>query len=53
MESPCPPSKYRTPSGACNNVRHPAWGARGSPYLKVLSPAYADGMQISITQSLK
>ena len=35
---------YRTPSGACNNVRHPAWGARGSPYLKFLPPAYADGM---------
>lgn len=46
MESPCPPSKYRTPSGACNNVRHPAWGARGSPYLKVLSPAYADEISI-------
>ncbi|XP_031782036.1 uncharacterized protein LOC100119054 [Nasonia vitripennis] len=44
QDRPCPPSKYRTPSGACNNVRHPAWGARGSPYLRLLPPAYADGL---------
>ncbi|XP_029172750.1 uncharacterized protein LOC114941788 [Nylanderia fulva] len=43
-ERPCPPSKYRTPSGACNNVRHPAWGARGSPFLKLLPSAYSDGI---------
>ncbi|XP_074094039.1 uncharacterized protein LOC141524212 [Cotesia typhae] len=43
-ESPCPPSKYRTPSGTCNNVRHPSWGARGSPFLKFLPPAYSDGI---------
>ncbi|KAK0174315.1 hypothetical protein PV327_010941 [Microctonus hyperodae] len=43
-ESPCPPSKYRTPSGGCNNIRHPSWGARGSPYLQFLKPAYADGI---------
>uniref|UniRef100_A0ABD2XNQ1 Peroxidase n=1 Tax=Trichogramma kaykai TaxID=54128 RepID=A0ABD2XNQ1_9HYME len=43
-ERPCPPSKYRTPSGACNNIRHPAWGARGSPYLRLLPPAYVDGI---------
>ncbi|EFN77155.1 uncharacterized protein LOC105189890 isoform X2 [Harpegnathos saltator] len=43
-ERPCPPSKYRTPSGVCNNVRHPAWGARGSPFLKLLPPAYSDGI---------
>ncbi|XP_023288072.1 uncharacterized protein LOC105701787 [Orussus abietinus] len=43
-ESACPPSKFRTPSGACNNVRHPAWGARGSPYLRILPPSYADGI---------
>lgn len=42
-ERPCPPNKYRTPSGVCNNVRHPAWGARGSPFLKLLSSTYSDG----------
>ncbi|XP_058790188.1 uncharacterized protein LOC131663675 [Phymastichus coffea] len=46
QERPCPPSKYRTPSGACNNVRHPAWGARGSPYLRLVKPAYVDGIRI-------
>ncbi|KAG7189448.1 hypothetical protein KM043_017148 [Ampulex compressa] len=45
-ERPCPPSKYRTPSGTCNNVRHPAWGARGSPFLKLLPPAYSDGIAL-------
>ncbi|XP_029671831.1 uncharacterized protein LOC115240676 isoform X2 [Formica exsecta] len=43
-ERPCPPNKYRTPSGACNNVRHPAWGARGSPFLKLLPSAYSNGI---------
>ncbi|XP_011700902.1 PREDICTED: uncharacterized protein LOC105457760 isoform X2 [Wasmannia auropunctata] len=43
-ERPCPPSKYRTPSGACNNVRYPAWGARGSPFLKLLPSEYLDGI---------
>ncbi|KAK0079431.1 hypothetical protein PV325_001275 [Microctonus aethiopoides] len=50
-ESPCPPSKYRTPSGGCNNIRHPSWGARGSPYLQFLKPAYTDGKFISIYSS--
>ncbi|KAG5344654.1 PERM Myeloperoxidase, partial [Acromyrmex charruanus] len=45
-ERPCPPSKYRTPSGACNNVRHPAWGARGSPFLKLLPSEYSDGKKM-------
>nr|XP_012145980.1 PREDICTED: uncharacterized protein LOC100880086 isoform X3 [Megachile rotundata] len=44
QERPCPPSKYRTPSGTCNNVRHPIWGARGAPFLKLLPPAYSDGI---------
>ncbi|XP_017887733.1 uncharacterized protein LOC108629510 [Ceratina calcarata] len=43
-DRPCPPSKYRTPSGACNNVRHPVWGSRGAPFLKLLPPAYSDGI---------
>ncbi|XP_043261638.1 uncharacterized protein LOC122402694 [Colletes gigas] len=43
-QRPCPPSKYRTPSGTCNNVRHPVWGSRGVPFLKLLPPAYADGI---------
>lgn len=46
-DRPCPPSKYRTPSGACNNVRHPVWGARGAPFLKLLPSAYSDGKWLS------
>ncbi|KAB0798263.1 hypothetical protein PPYR_09256 [Photinus pyralis] len=40
----CPPSKYRHPTGACNNVRHAQWGARGAPFLRLLPPNYADGI---------
>ncbi|XP_034941467.1 uncharacterized protein [Chelonus insularis] len=43
-ENPCPPSEFRTPSGTCNNIRHPSWGARGSPFIKMLPPAYSDGI---------
>ena len=39
----CPPSKYRSEDGACNNVRHPEWGTRGSPYRRLLLPSYIDG----------
>lgn len=39
---PCPPSKYRNPTGECNNVRHPKWGSRGAPFLRLLPPQYAD-----------
>ncbi|KAF5284358.1 hypothetical protein FQR65_LT13575 [Abscondita terminalis] len=40
----CPPSKFRHPTGECNNVRHSQWGARGSPFLRLLPPSYADGI---------
>ncbi|KAJ8678537.1 hypothetical protein QAD02_014324, partial [Eretmocerus hayati] len=52
-ERPCPPSKYRTPSGACNNVRFPGWGARGSPYLRILPPAYEDGVSEPRSRSIE
>nr|CAD7435254.1 unnamed protein product [Timema monikensis] len=39
----CPPSKYRASEGVCNNVRHPQWGSRGSPFLRLLPPNYQDG----------
>lgn len=39
----CPPSKYRTQTGMCNNIRHPKWGNRGVPFLRLLAPDYADG----------
>ncbi|KAK4874855.1 hypothetical protein RN001_014215 [Aquatica leii] len=40
----CPPSKYRHPTGECNNVRQSQWGARGSPFLRLLPPSYGDGV---------
>ncbi|XP_063825039.1 heme peroxidase 2 [Ostrinia nubilalis] len=41
---PCPPSKYRSPSGECNNVRHRPWGRRGDVFLRLMPPNYADGV---------
>ncbi|XP_018331432.1 uncharacterized protein LOC108741220 [Agrilus planipennis] len=40
---PCPPNKYRRPTGECNNIRHAKWGSRGAPFLRLLRPQYADG----------
>lgn len=42
--SPCPPSKYRSASGECNNVRHRPWGRRGDVFLRLLPPNYVDGI---------
>lgn len=39
----CPPSKFRKPTGECNNVRHARWGNRGAAFLRLLPPDYADG----------
>lgn len=40
---PCPPSKFRSASGECNNFNHRYWGARGDPFLRLIEPNYADG----------
>ncbi|XP_048519800.1 uncharacterized protein LOC109542192 [Dendroctonus ponderosae] len=45
-EIACPPSKYRMATGECNNVRHSRWGNRGTPFLRLLPPTYADGKMI-------
>lgn len=29
----CTVSKYRNADGRCNNVLHPSWGKRNSPFL--------------------
>lgn len=39
----CPPNKYRSLDGSCNNVRHPERGTRGSPFRRLLLPSYSDG----------
>lgn len=40
---PCPPSKYRSPTGECNNILNRNHGARGDVFLRLLEPSYADG----------
>ncbi|XP_058122599.1 uncharacterized protein LOC131293497 [Anopheles ziemanni] len=39
---PCPPSKFRSASGECNNFNHRYWGARGDAFIRLLQPDYAD-----------
>lgn len=39
----CPPSKFRSPTGECNNIINRNWGARGDIFLRLLEPSYADG----------
>ncbi|CRK94120.1 CLUMA_CG007643, isoform A [Clunio marinus] len=40
--TPCPPSKFRSPTGECNNVNYRDYGARGDIFVRMLSPDYAD-----------
>ncbi|KAJ0182823.1 hypothetical protein K1T71_002192 [Dendrolimus kikuchii] len=42
---PCPPSKYRSQDGSCNNLQHPyLWGVSHTPFRRVLPPDYGDGI---------
>lgn len=38
-------TRYRTPSGLCNNLQNPAWGSRQQPLKRLLTPDYEDGRQ--------
>ncbi|XP_049875791.1 peroxidase-like [Pectinophora gossypiella] len=41
----CPPSKYRTVDGSCNNRNNPLrWGVSHTPFRRVLPADYADGI---------
>lgn len=40
----CPPSKFRSPTGECNNVIHRDWGSRGDIFLRLIEPNYANGI---------
>lgn len=40
---PCPPSRFRSPTGECNNILNRSYGARGDIFLRLLEPSYADG----------
>lgn len=43
LPAPCPPSKYRSPTGECNNILNRNHGARGDIFLRLLEPSYSDG----------
>jgi len=38
-------SRYRTPNGVCNNLRHPEWGSTGQQLVRLIPPDYKDGRQ--------
>ncbi|GAB6025614.1 hypothetical protein CHUAL_011341 [Chamberlinius hualienensis] len=40
----CSTVKYRTYDGFCNNLIHPYWGQALTPYARMLSPKYGDGV---------
>lgn len=42
--NPCPPSKFRSLNGECNNVLHKTWGAVGNAFLRLIEAEYADGI---------
>ncbi|XP_039276862.1 chorion peroxidase [Nilaparvata lugens] len=43
-EVECRPGKYRRLDGLCNNVRNPTWGAANTPFTRLVSPQFADGI---------
>lgn len=47
--TPCPPSKFRSPTAECNNVNHREWGARGDIFMRMLTPDYTDGKSVPRT----
>ncbi|XP_053616584.1 chorion peroxidase-like isoform X2 [Plodia interpunctella] len=43
--APCPPSKYRSMDGTCNNLNNPLrWGVSRTPFRRVLPADYGDGV---------
>ena len=34
----------RSADGTCNNIQHPEWGARHTPFTRLMPAAYEDGM---------
>ncbi|KAG1649408.1 Thyroid peroxidase [Nymphon striatum] len=43
--SPCTAEKFSDIAGTCNNLNNPTWGVNNSPYVRLLPPVYADGIE--------
>lgn len=37
-------NRYRTLDGSCNNLENPTWGKSNTPYDRLVSPNYSDGI---------
>ncbi|GAB6032281.1 hypothetical protein CHUAL_010922 [Chamberlinius hualienensis] len=42
--SKCEPKRYREHNGLCSNLEHPQWGAARTSLVRLLPPAYPDGL---------
>ncbi|KAJ8673332.1 hypothetical protein QAD02_004594 [Eretmocerus hayati] len=40
----CRPGKYRRFDGLCTNLENPSWGASLTPFVRLLQPRFADGI---------
>jgi len=44
-----PTGRFRSFTGHCNNLKHPAWGAAQTPFVRFLAPRHPDGIQAERT----
>jgi len=44
----CYHHRYRSHDGTCNNLQHPMWGSSLSPLIRVLPPAYENGLNTPV-----
>ena len=44
----CFHTRYRSVDGSCNNLAHPTWGMTDTPFLRLLAPAYEDGLGLPV-----
>ncbi len=44
QELDCVNAKYRTIDGSCNNLGKPLWGKSNTAFVRIVPPAYADGL---------